>query len=77
MVKVEFYHLLDHTVCTVDVQERRAGPESEHTAWANLAYITGPPLAHSETDALVELFDEAIRTAEKAASERGGWSVLA
>lgn len=77
MIKIEVYRLFDKTVATVQSNPRmEQRDDGAHTIWQSLSYVSGPPLAHSETHQLSELVQEAIEEAEEHAAALGGWSTL-
>lgn len=77
MIKIEVYQLLDSVVCAINWYDADAAArEARAQQWVSLAYVKSEPLAHDETAMLVDLVTEALQTAEQAASERGGWSIL-
>lgn len=78
MVKIEIYRLFDKTVCAIEATvDPRPDQGERHAEWSALSYVTGPPLAHSESDMLQELILAGLDQAEEQAAARGGWSLLA
>lgn len=77
MIQISVYRLFHQTVCSVQyLIEPLDKPTDEHRRWVGLSYVTGPHLAHNETQQLVDLVTRAIQGGEKAASEQGGWSSI-
>lgn len=77
MIQIQVFRLLDQTACSISFyREPIDKPAGDHRQWTSLSYASGPPLAHDETSALLNLVHEAIEKAERHAAEHGGWSAL-